>query len=77
MKRDVGVLSLGHKAPTAFRKYRALGAWRCHLLRAEASNIRQLGVRRNELIRILGVLSASCTQLLQSTDTSSANSFSP
>lgn len=77
-RRDAGVLSLGHKAPAAFRKYRAPGALGRHLLRAEASNIRQPGVGRNELIRMLAVLSASCTQLLQSTDTSSsANSSSP
>lgn len=54
------LLSLSHKAAAALGMYRDPGALEPHLHRAEASTLRQLGVGKNELTRILDVLSASC-----------------
>lgn len=65
-RRDAGVLSHGHKAPAAFRMCRAPVALGPHLLRAEAPNLRQSGVRSNDLTKAPDVPSASCAQLLQS-----------
>ena len=55
-QKRCSMLSVDKKAPAAFRMYWAPEALGPHLLRAEAPNLRQHGVRSNELTRVPCVL---------------------